>query len=166
MDHTTELWHAGVFTAVLGLGLGMLMQNLVLAVQNTVRAADIGTASASVAFFRSVGGAIGVAVLGAVLANRVSGLAADGLAAVGIPVPAGGAGSSMDLAHMPEPVREIMRAAYGDATAEVFLVSAAVTVVALVAVLFIKEKPLRRTVDIQPVQEEEITTPELASASR
>ena len=166
MDHTTELWHAGVFTAVLGLGLGMLMQNLVLAVQNTVRAADIGTASASVAFFRSVGGAIGVAVLGAVLANRVSGLAAEGLAAAGIPVPAGGAGSSMDLAHMPEPVREIMRAAYGDATAEVFLVSAAVTVVALVAVLFIKEKPLRRTVDIQPVQEEEITTPELASASR
>lgn len=166
MDHTTELWHAGVFTAVLGLGLGMLMQNLVLAVQNTVRAADIGTASASVAFFRSVGGAIGVAVLGAVLANRVSGLAAEGLAAAGIPVPAGGAGSSMDLAHMPEPVREIMRAAYGDATAEVFLVSAAVTVAALVAVLFIKEKPLRRTVDIQPDQAGEDTTPELAAAAR
>jgi EmrB/QacA subfamily drug resistance transporter len=169
MDHTTELWHAGVFTAVLGLGLGMLMQNLVLAVQNTVRAADIGTASASVAFFRSVGGAIGVSVLGAVLANRVSELATQGLTAAGIPVQGGSAGSSMDLAHMPEPVREIMRAAYGDATAEVFLISAAVTVVALVSVLFIKEKPLRRTVDIQPLQpapEKESTTPAPASAAR
>ncbi len=169
MDHTTELWHAGVFTAVLGLGLGMLMQNLVLAVQNTVRAADIGTASASVAFFRSVGGAIGVSVLGAVLANRVSELATQGLTAAGIPVQGGSAGSSMDLAHMPEPVREIMRAAYGDATAEVFLISAAVTVVALVSVLFIKEKPLRRTVDIQPAQaaqEKEGTTAVPASAAR
>ncbi|CAM3092812.1 Multidrug resistance protein 3 [Arthrobacter ulcerisalmonis] len=149
MDHTTELWHAGVFTAILGLGLGMLMQNLVLAVQNTVRASDIGTASASVAFFRSVGGAIGVSVLGAVLANRVSELATQGLAAAGIPVTGGGAGSSLDLTHMPEPVREIMRAAYGDATAEVFLISAVVTVVAFISVMFIKEKPLRRTVDIQ-----------------
>lgn len=170
MDHTTELWHAGVFTAVLGLGLGMLMQNLVLAVQNTVRAGDIGTASASVAFFRSVGGAIGVSVLGAVLANRVSALATQGLAAAGIPVQGGSAGSSMDLAHMPEPVREVMRAAYGDATAEVFLISAAVAVVALVSVLFIKEKPLRRTVDIHPApeqeREQEGTTAAFASAGR
>ncbi|SLK08321.1 drug resistance transporter, EmrB/QacA subfamily [Arthrobacter sp. P2b] len=166
MDHTTELWHTGIFTAVLGLGLGMLMQNLVLAVQNTVRASDIGTASASVAFFRSVGGAIGVSVLGAVLANRVSGLATQGLAAAGIPVPGGSAGSSMDLAHMPEPVREIMRAAYGDATAEVFLISAVVAVVALVSVLSIKEKPLRRTVDIQPAPAAESSTPELASAGK
>jgi hypothetical protein len=142
------------------------MQNLVLAVQNTVRAADIGTASASVAFFRSVGGAIGVSVLGAILANRVSGLATKGLAAAGIPVPGGTAGASMDLAHMPEPVREIMRAAYGDATAEVFLISAAVAVVALVSVLFIKEKPLRRTVDIQPADAKESTTAELVPAGR
>lgn len=172
MDHTTELWHAGIFTAVLGLGLGMLMQNLVLAVQNTVRASDIGTASASVAFFRSVGGAVGVSVLGAVLANRVSDLATEGLAAAGIPVQGGSAGSSMDLAHMPEPVRDIMRAAYGDATAEVFLISAAVAVVALVSVLFIKEKPLRRTVDIQstvdiqPQAKEESTTTALATAGK
>ncbi len=166
MDHTTELWHAGIFTAILGLGLGMLMQNLVLAVQNTVRASDIGTASASVAFFRSVGGAIGVSVLGAVLANRVSNLATEGLAAAGIPVQGGSAGSSMDLAHMPEPVREIMRAAYGDATAEVFLISAAVAVVALLSVLFIKEKPLRRTVDIQPEPAAQGTTPELAPAGK
>ena len=150
IDHTTELWLAGLYTAVLGLGLGLLMQNLVLAVQNTVRATDIGTASASVAFFRSVGGAIGVSVLGAVLGNRVKELATEGLAAAGIPAAGGSAGRSLDLKDLPPQIRDIMRAAYGDATAEIFLISAVIGVVALVAVLFIKEKPLRRTVDVQP----------------
>jgi EmrB/QacA subfamily drug resistance transporter len=149
MDHTTDLWKAGVFTAILGLGLGMLMQNLVLAVQNTVSARDIGTASASVAFFRSVGGAIGVSVLGAILGNRVQELAAQGFAAAGISG-AGGSGAALNLADMPAPVREIMRAAYGDATAEIFLIAAGIAVVALVAVLLITERPLRRTVDVQP----------------
>ena len=147
IDHTTALWQTGVYTAILGIGLGLLMQNLVLAVQNTVRASDIGTASASVAFFRSVGGAIGVSVLGAIMGNRVKELATEGLAAAGIPT-TGGAGASMDLKDLPEPVREIMRAAYGDATAQIFMVSAIIGVVALVAILFIKEEPLRRTVDI------------------
>lgn len=150
IDHTTELWLVSIYTAAFGLGLGMMMQNLVLAVQNTVQAKDIGTASASVAFFRSVGGAIGVSVLGAVMANHVKDLAAQGLAAAHIPVQGGSAGKSMDLVHLPGPVREIMRAAYGDATAQIFLVAAAISVVALVAVLFIKERPLRRTVDVRP----------------
>jgi len=153
VDHTTELWLTGIYTAVLGLGLGMVMQNLVLAVQNTVQATDIGTASASVAFFRSVGGAIGVSVLGAVLGSRVTQLANEGLAAANIPVQGDGAGASMDLVDLPEPIRDIMRAAYGDATAQVFLISAVIGVAALVAVLFIKEKPLRRTVDIRPEAE-------------
>ncbi|MCU1521743.1 MAG: drug resistance transporter, EmrB/QacA subfamily [Arthrobacter sp.] len=153
IDHTTELWLTGLYTGVLGLGLGLLMQNLVLAVQNTVRATDIGTASASVAFFRSVGGAIGVSVLGAILGNRVKELATAGLAAAGIPVAGGSAGASLDLQDMPAPVRDIMRAAYGDATAEIFLISAVIGIVALVAILFIKEQPLRRTVDIQPETE-------------
>lgn len=150
MDHTTDLWLTGIYTAILGVGLGLLMQNLVLAVQNTVQAKDIGTASASVAFFRSVGGAIGVSVLGAVLGNRVKELVTEGLASAGIQVPAGSAGASMDLKDMPAPIRDIMRAAYGDAIAEVFLISAIIGLVALVAILFIKERPLRRTVDVRP----------------
>lgn len=153
MDHTTELWIVAIYTGVFGLGLGMLMQNLVLAVQNTVQAKDIGTASASVAFFRSVGGAIGVSVLGAIMSNHVKDLATEGLAAAGIPVQGGASGASMDLADMPAPIRDIMRAAYGDATAQIFLISAFISVVALLAVLFIKERPLRRTVDAAPEKE-------------
>jgi EmrB/QacA subfamily drug resistance transporter len=149
MDHTTELWLTGLYTAIFGIGLGMLMQNLVLAVQNTVKASDIGSASASVAFFRSVGGAIGVSVLGAVMANHVRDLATDGLTRLGIQA-SGNSGATLDLKDLPAPVAEVMRAAYGDATAGIFMISAAVSVVALLAVLFIKEKPLRRTVDITP----------------
>jgi hypothetical protein len=85
-----------------------------------------------------------------VLGNRVKDLALEGFAAAGIQVPAGSAGASMDLKDMPAPIRDITRAAYGDAIAEVFLISAIVGLVALVAILFIKEKPLRRTVDIRP----------------
>ena len=56
----------------------------------------------------------------------------------------------LDLKDLPPQIRDIMRAAYGDATAEIFMISAIVGILALVAVLFIKEKPLRRTVDLQP----------------
>ena len=149
MDHTTELWLTGLYTGIFGIGLGMLMQNLVLAVQNTVRATDIGSASASVAFFRSVGGAIGVSVLGAVMANHVKDLATDGLAKLGIQS-TGNSGATLDLKDLPAPIADIMRAAYGDATAGIFMISAAVSVVALLAVIFIKEVPLRKTVDITP----------------
>jgi len=149
LTHTTELWLAGLYTAVLGVGLGMLMQNLVLAVQNTVRATDIGSASASVAFFRSFGGAIGVSVLGAVMSNHVTELATDGLAKLGIKA-SGNGGASLDLADLPAPVADVMRAAYGDATAGIFMISAVVSAVALIAVIFIKEVPLRKTVDITP----------------
>ncbi|WP_284977539.1 MFS transporter [Arthrobacter sp. fls2-241-R2A-200] len=152
LDHTTALWLVAIYIGVFGLGLGMLMQNLVLAVQNTVQAKDIGTASASVAFFRSVGGAIGVSVLGAVMANHVKDLAVSGMAKAGIPVQGGGgaSGSSMDLTDMPAPIRDIMRAAYGDATAQIFMISAIIAVLAFVSVLLIKERPLRRTVDATP----------------
>lgn len=149
LDHTSDFRLTSIYTFILGLGLGMLMQNLVLAVQNTVRASDIGTASASVAFFRSVGGAVGVAVLGALMSNHVKELTAEGMAAAGIPSDGGGQGATMDLTSMPAPIADIVRGAYGDATAQVFLVSAVIAVVALVAVLFIKEKPLRKTVDIR-----------------
>ena len=73
---------------LVGIGVGMTMQNLVLAVQNTVPLRDIGAASSSVAFFRSLGGTIGVSVLGAVLARRVTDQINHDLSAAG--VPAGG----------------------------------------------------------------------------
>ncbi|MCU1632541.1 MAG: drug resistance transporter, EmrB/QacA subfamily [Micrococcaceae bacterium] len=147
IDHLTELWLVGIYTFIFGLGLGLMLQNLVLAVQNTVAVRDIGSASASVAFFRSLGGAAGVAVLGAILGTQVEDRTTEGLAAAGIPTTGGAAGGSLDLVDLPAPIADIVRAAYGDSTAMIFLITAVIAVVGLVCVLFMKETPLRRTVD-------------------
>ena len=146
IDHLTQLWVVGSYTFIFGLGLGLMLQNLVLAVQNTVAVRDIGSASASVAFFRSLGGAAGVAVLGAILGTQVQNKTNEGLSAAGFPS-GGAAGGSLDLVDLPAPIAEIVRAGYGDSTALIFLITAGVALVALICVLFIKETPLRRTVD-------------------
>ncbi len=148
IDHETPIWHLSIFMAMMGLGLGAMMQNLVLAVQNTVDVRDIGATSASVAFFRSLGGAIGVSVLGAVLADQVqtkimAGIAALGAAASGTQLPA-----DLDLSALPAPILAIVRAAYGDATGHLFLIGAVFALIALIAVIFVKEVPLRQTVSM------------------
>ncbi|WP_016694456.1 MDR family MFS transporter [Rhodococcus rhodochrous] len=148
VDHLTSLTLISVYIAIVGLGTGMLMQNLVLAVQNTVSVRNIGAASSSVAFFRTFGGAIGVSVLGSILASRVATISADGLAKLGVDTFGGGSGGSLDFSQLPAPVAEVIRAAYGDATATLFLVAAAFAVVTLVAVVLIPNQALRTTIDL------------------
>jgi EmrB/QacA subfamily drug resistance transporter len=148
IDHETPLWYVGVGMALVGVGVGMSMQNLVLAVQNTVALKDIGAASSSIAFFRSLGGTIGVSVLGAVLAHRVTDSITSQLAAAGVPASGGGDTSSLNLAELPEAVQHIVRAAYGDATGHIFLISAAIAVVGVLATLFLRPTALRTTVDL------------------
>ncbi|ADL46536.1 MULTISPECIES: MDR family MFS transporter [Micromonospora] len=148
IDHETSLVFVGLAMFIVGVGVGMTMQNLVLAVQNTVALKDIGAASASVAFFRSLGGTIGVSVLGAVLARRVSDRITHDLAAAGIPTSGGGGGSTLNLDALPEPVRQIVRAAYGDATGHIFLISAAIAVVGIVAALLLRPVTLRSSLDL------------------
>ncbi|MGW5381083.1 MDR family MFS transporter [Nocardia sp. NPDC003963] len=149
IDHATNLWLVGAYIAVVGLGVGMMMQNLVLAVQNTVSVHDIGAASSNVAFFRTFGGAIGVSVLGSVLATRVGELSAQGFARLGIQA-SGSGGSNLDLDSLPAPIATIVRASYGDATGRIFLIAAAAAVVALLATTLLPNRPLRRTIDIEP----------------
>ncbi|EFQ82535.1 transporter, major facilitator family protein [Aeromicrobium marinum DSM 15272] len=148
VDHTTPEWHTMVFMAVVGLGMGMMLQNFVLAVQNTVDVREVGSASASVAFFRSLGGAVGVAVLGAILAAQVRTDVTDGLGRLGLSR-SGDSGSLLDVGSLPGPVAEVVRAAYGDATGNIFAVAAVVSVISLVAAVMIKEIPLRTTVAMQ-----------------
>jgi EmrB/QacA subfamily drug resistance transporter len=154
IDHQTSLVFVGAGMFLVGAGVGMSMQNLVLAVQNTVPLRDIGAASASIAFFRSMGGAIGVSVLGAVLARRVTDQITHDLAAAG--VPAGGAGSqtsTLNLAALPEAFQHIVRSAYGDATGHIFLISAAIAVVGLLAAAFLRPATLRTSLDL-PAQQD------------
>jgi len=138
IDEATTLWHIGVFMAVLGIGLGATMQNLVLAVQNNTAQADMGAASSVVAFFRSLGGSIGVSALGAVLSNQVAAQLGGGHQSHSIP----------DLDSLPAAARAMVEQAFGQATGHIFLVAAPFAVAALLCVLFIREVPLRTTIEL------------------
>jgi MFS family permease len=148
ISHDTSLYYVGAGMFLVGVGVGMSMQNLVLAVQNTVALKDIGAASASVAFFRSLGGAIGVSVLGAVLARRVESQITHDLTAMGVPAGSGGSSSSLNLAALPAPIVHVVRAAYGDATGHIFLISAVIAVFGLIAAIFLRPAPLRTSIDL------------------
>ncbi|NEK58693.1 MFS transporter [Geodermatophilus sabuli] len=150
IDAATSTWLLGLYMLVLGAGVGMLMQNLVLAAQNDVPAAELGTTTSVVSFFRSLGGTIGVSVLGAVLAGRV---AAD-LSVLG-GTGEGGEAAVPDISVLPPEVVALVQHAYADATAELFLVATPLAALALVTVLFIREKALKTTSGAQRLAEEQ-----------
>ncbi|MGZ4445112.1 MAG: MDR family MFS transporter [Nocardioides sp.] len=143
IDETTNLALVGAFMAVLGLGLGATMQNLVLAVQNNAKQSEMGAASAVVAFFRSMGGSIGVSALGALLSHQVAAKVASGLAAIGVSTSGTQSHSIPDLGSLPAPVRAVFEHAFGASIGELFLVAMPFAVLALVCVVFIREVPLR-----------------------
>jgi EmrB/QacA subfamily drug resistance transporter len=133
---TTE---ASLYTFVVGLGIGMVMQVLILAVQNSVDRRMMGAATADAILFRQVGGSIGVAVLGAIFANRLA-------AHLPVGVPKG---------VTPETVRNLppaVHAIYADAVAAalhpIFLVAAAVGLVAFALTWLLKEVPLQKTTGV------------------
>jgi MFS family permease len=167
IDDTTSLVRVGVFMAVLGVGLGATMQNLVLAVQNNTAQKDMGAASSVVAFFRSMGGSIGVSALGAVLSSHVTSDVTTGLTKLGIR--AGGSGSSSvpSMSSLPAPVRAVYEAAYGQGIGTLFMIAVPCALLALVAVLFVKEVPLRTTIELDDESDVEVAAaPELVGAGR
>jgi EmrB/QacA subfamily drug resistance transporter len=147
IDDMTSLVRVGAFMAVLGVGLGATMQNLVLAVQNSTAQRDMGAASSVVAFFRSMGGSIGVSVLGAVLSHHVTADVTSGLSRLGVSGSDSGSSSIPDLTTLPAPVRAVFEAAYGQGIGTLFMIAAPCALIALVAVLFIREVPLRTTIE-------------------
>jgi EmrB/QacA subfamily drug resistance transporter len=145
-----------LYMFLIGAGLGMSMQNLVLSVQNQVARSELGSASALVAFMRTLGGAVGVSALGALLATKVVTYVTDGLAGIGVSAGAVASGAVPKVSALPEPVRGVVEDAYGHGVADAFLWGAPVVLLALVAILFIKEVPLRtanETTVVSPVDE-------------
>ncbi|GAA4083012.1 MFS transporter [Streptomyces shaanxiensis] len=157
--YDTEYWHVAIFMALLGLGVGMMMQNLVLATQNQVDPSDLGAASSVVNFFRSLGGAMGVSALGAVLSHRITHYAEEGLTKLGVQG-SSGHGEIPDLDALPAPVRTVIESAYGHGVADVFLYAAPIAFLALLFALFIKEVPLKTKGALAQAAEPE--TPEAA----
>ncbi|MGY0025171.1 MFS transporter [Streptomyces sp. cg35] len=158
--YDTPYWRVAVFMALMGLGVGMMMQNLVLCTQNQVAPQDIGSASSTVTFFRSLGGAMGVSALGSIMSTRITHYVKDGLADLG---PKGaalghggtGGGAIPDLDKLPAPLRTIMESSYGHGIADVFLIAAPIALLALIATLFIKEVPLRTSGGLDQAKETE-----------
>ncbi|AZS86284.1 MFS transporter [Streptomyces griseoviridis] len=164
--YDTDYWKTAVFMALLGLGVGMMMQNLVLSTQNQVDPADLGSASSTVTFFRSLGGAMGVSALGAVMASRITDYAQDGIADLGPKYASlagsGSSGAIPDMDKLPAPLRTVMESAYGHGIADVFMIAAVMALLALLVTLFIKEVPLRtRGALAQTAGDEEPATAEI-----
>jgi EmrB/QacA subfamily drug resistance transporter len=149
LDAGTSTLYASFAMLVMGLGLGLVMQVLVLAVQNAVDYAELGVATSGATLFRSMGGSLGTALLGAIFTNRL----AHELA--GSPAEQAGSGSidPSALQELPAAVRDGYTGAFTDALSTVFLVAAAIVLVAFLLSWMIEERPLRQTVDTAGVGE-------------
>ena len=148
VDSTT--YAAAFYMLVLGLGLGMVMQVLVLAVQNAVPPRHMGTATSGSILFRQVGGSVGIALFGAIFANRLqTELAARGVRHASTTV------SPAAIRHLPPAVHEAYAGAVAASLHPVFVVAAATSVFAFLLTWLFREKPLRATV--RPMDGEEFT---------
>ncbi|GGR85358.1 MFS transporter [Streptomyces aureoverticillatus] len=147
MDTDTSRFTSGVYMAVLGAGMGCLMQITMLVAQNSVEMKDMGVASSTATLFRTLGSSFGVAIMGALFNNRVqdemterAGAAGDGVAKV---TEHSAQLDAASLAKLPEAARDAYQHAVSAGTHVAFLLAAAMAVGALLAALFVKETPLR-----------------------
>jgi DNA-binding MarR family transcriptional regulator len=138
----TSLWTAALDMVVLGLGLGMVMQVLVLAVQNAVDYKFLGVATSGSTMFRSIGGSIGVSLFGAIFANRLHTELAQRLSpSVHLPSTT----SPAAIRALPAPVRDTYAHALTAALSPVFLVAAVISSLAFVLALLLPDIALRQT---------------------
>jgi EmrB/QacA subfamily drug resistance transporter len=144
LDAQTSTLDAGLRMLVLGLGLGLVMQVLVLAVQNAVGYEYLGVATSTATLFRSMGGALGTAILGAIFTNRLT----DGLAGR-LPGSTSAVGSldPAALRRLPAPVHHAFVDAFTSAISTIFLVAGVIAAVAFLLTWLIEERPLRKTVE-------------------
>ncbi|MEU6096317.1 MFS transporter [Streptomyces sp. NPDC047079] len=143
LDMDTTRAQYSVWMAVLGAGIGMVMPVLVLAVQNSVRPADLGTATSANNYFRQIGGSVGAAIFGTLFANRLSDALERRLpqrAGTRLPDPES---ITPQLVHaLPPALRDTYIEAYADAMPRIFLYLVPVLVLGLLIAFFLKEKPL------------------------
>ncbi|MPY62094.1 MDR family MFS transporter [Streptomyces spongiae] len=144
MDTGTSRLTSGLFMAVLGAGMGCLMQITMLVAQNSVEMKDMGVASSSTTLFRTLGSSFGVAIMGALFNNRVQDVMAQRAGDLGSKVTEQSAQlDAASLAKLPAPAREAYQYAVSAGTHSAFLLGAGVAVLALVAAVFVKEVPLK-----------------------
>ncbi|WP_022875440.1 MFS transporter [Arthrobacter sp. PAO19] len=152
------------FMFILGAGMGLVMQNMVLVVQNSVDIKELGVASSSVNFFRTLGGTAGTAGLGAILAatipNMIADRQADLMQAIGSLGAKGqevaqvlSSGNLPTISTLPEPVRVIFESIYGDAVPSLFTFAAPLSLIVVIAVCLIPNQSLTTQTASERMQE-------------
>ncbi|GAB3406016.1 MDR family MFS transporter [Flindersiella endophytica] len=143
IDVNTSKFTLGLYMVVLGIGMAMLMQLTMLLAQNGAEPRDMGVASSTSTFFRSIGGSFGVSLFGALFASRLN----DGLAGIpGMDKVEGASSGNLDpaqLAQIPPAIKEPLLTALADATHYVFVWGLPFAVVAFLIGFLIKSVPLR-----------------------
>ncbi|NEC43884.1 MFS transporter [Streptomyces sp. SID8016] len=141
LEADTSVLAYSFYQAVLGIGIGLVMSVLVLAVQNSVRPSDLGTATSANNYFRQIGGSVGAAIFGTLFAGRLSDALGERLpTGAELPDPAS---ITPQIVHAMEPaLRDAYIQAYVDAMPRIFLYLVPVLVLGLVLAFFLKEKPL------------------------
>ncbi|MGW1808984.1 MFS transporter [Streptomyces sp. NPDC002078] len=143
LEADTPRLHYSIWMAVLGAGIGMVMPVLVLAVQNSVRPADLGTATSANNYFRQIGGSVGAAVFGTLFANRLtSSLHKELPPRVGAALPDPESITPQLVHALPPALRDAYIRAYADAMPRIFLYLVPVLALGLLIAFFLKEKPL------------------------
>jgi EmrB/QacA subfamily drug resistance transporter len=148
LDEHTSTTLTSVDFFVLGISLGLIIQVLVIAVQNSADYADLGAATSGATFFRSIGGAFGVSVFGAIFSNRLASELASALRGVTLPRGFNITRAAADpelLKQLPAAIREDVRHAYSLALHPVFLYAIPVALIAFALSWFLREVPLRTT---------------------
>jgi EmrB/QacA subfamily drug resistance transporter len=144
MDTGTSRLTSGVYMAVVGAGMGCLMQITMLVAQNSVQMKDMGVASSSATLFRTLGSSFGVAIMGALFNHRVQDIMAERAGTLGSKHPAKSAQLAAEsLNTRPAAAREAYQHAVSAGTHSAFLLGAGIAVLVLIASLFVKEVPLQ-----------------------
>jgi EmrB/QacA subfamily drug resistance transporter len=143
----TPFWQVALSTYLFGAGLGLTMQTIVTAVQNSVEYRDMGAATSSTTFFRQMGGSVGAALFGAVLSSRLAHYLSEQLARAGIQPGPGRPRIEVNdiqaIQQLTGPVKNVVLGAFTSALDDVFLVGVPFMLVAIVVALLLKEEPLR-----------------------
>ncbi|MFE9836476.1 MDR family MFS transporter [Streptomyces sp. NPDC005551] len=161
MDTGTSRLTSGLYMAVLGAGMGCLMQITMLVAQNSVEMKDMGVASSTTTLFRTLGSSFGVAIMGALFNHRVQDVMTERAGAIGSSVTERSAQlDAAGLAKLPAVAREAYQHAVASGTHSAFLLGSVVAVVALAASVFVKEVPLKGAGPAKPGGDAKPAVPE------
>ncbi|MGF2949982.1 DHA2 family efflux MFS transporter permease subunit [Microbacterium alcoholitolerans] len=149
LRYDTSFALVATYMFVLGAGLGMVMQNLTLIVQNDTPPQQLGAASSNVNFFRTIAGTIGVTIMGSLMASSVATHVSEGLKGF-TPTSADevealghlATGNVPNVGELPHAIRTVVESAYGLGIADAFIIAIPLSVIGVIAIAFIRNKPL------------------------